>query len=142
MIANYLLNFLLQGLPPLLITYILLSKVQFVSIVSDKISYYYSVTFTGLYNNITMYYNPARKRFEVCQTKGITNTWLGSTNLPTDLASGNNYLAIVKHNCDMLYFKFPELLYKATWPACGCYDTPSLLIDQSWLKNPYNRGAQ
>ena len=69
--------------------------------------------FTGLYNTITMYYNPTLKRFEVLQTKGITNTYLGSSTLPTALFSGRNYLDIVKHNYDMLWLRFPELLYRA-----------------------------
>lgn len=147
MTKNYLLNILLQGLHPILTHYILLSNVQFVSIETTSsivpiTSGWVCLTFTGLNNIVVIYFSPKRNTCEFFQVKGIMDTFLGTNSIPDNILYNKNYAEILRHNYELVYHKFPTLRYKNEWPVSGTYSFPSILVDKSWLNNPYNRGAK
>lgn len=148
MTKNYLLNILLQGLHPILTHYILLSNVQFVSIETTKSSKlptpsgWACLTFTGLNNIVVIYFSPKRNTCEFFQVKGIADTWIGTNSIPDNILYDKNYAEILRHNYELVYHKFPTLRYTNEWPVSGTYSSPSILVDKSWLNNPYNRGAK
>lgn len=147
MTKNYLLNLLLQGLHPILIYYILLSDIQFVSIetTASKVpitSGWVCLTFTGLNNIVVIYFSPKRNTCEFFQVKGIADTWIGNNSIPDNILYDKNYAEILRRNYELVYNKFPTLRYKDEWPVSGNYMSPSILVDKSWLNNPYNRGAK
>lgn len=143
MTEDYILNILLQGLKPELTHLILLSNLQFVSIeIAQHKPGLVFLIFTGLYNIIVIYFEPTRNTCEYYQVKGITHNWLGTGTIPRDILHGKNYVEILRNNYMIVYNKFPELRYKDEWPVRGVYALPSILIDKSWLNNPYNRGAK
>ena len=144
MTKYYLLNILLQGLAPVLTHLILLSNVQFVSIDINpsKASGMVSLTFTGLYNCIVIYFWSESNTCEYFQVQGITHNWLGTATIPRDILYDKNYVEILRNNYELVYHKFPELRYKASWPVQDAHALPSILVDKSCLNNPYNRGAK
>lgn len=145
---NFLLNILLRGLHPILTYYILLSNVQFVSIETTKSSKlptpsgWACLTFIGLNNTVVIYFNQIRNTCEFFQVKGITDTFLGTNSIPDNILYDKNYAEILRRNYELVYNKFPTLRYTNEWLVSGTDSSPSILVDRSWLNNPYNRSAK
>ena len=76
------------------------------------------------------------------QVTEITDTFLGTNSIPDNILYDKNYTEILRRNYELVYNKFPTLRYTAEWPVSGNYTSPSILVDKSWLNNPYNRGAK
>ena len=148
MTKNYLLNILLQGLHPILTYYILLSNVQFVSIETPKYMKvpaprgWVCLTFTGLNNIVVIYAGIKRDICKFFMVKGIAPTWIGTKSIPDNILYDKNYAEILRRNYELVYHKFPTLRYTNEWPVSGTYSSPSILVDKSWLNNPYNRSVK